>query len=112
MTMATRYLSLAFKSMEAHNGDDFEDEERKSYTGKGKGVEGDQFCLPITLTKVAHCVETLKADVQSCDQLLNDTIQMVYISSFTVNGRYTIICQSERPNFRLDPATIQNISHF
>jgi hypothetical protein len=80
MTMATQYLSRAFKSLEkAHSGDDFEDDEAEGSTGKGKGVEGDQFCLPITITNVARCVETLKADVQSCDQLLNDTIQMVYI---------------------------------
>jgi hypothetical protein len=109
MTMATHYFSLAFKS---HNGDDFEDDETEGYMGKGKGVEGDEFCLPITLNTVARCVQTLKADVQSCDQLLNDTIQMVYIPSFQVNYRYTIICQSEKPNFRLDPATIQNTLHF
>jgi hypothetical protein len=79
MTMATRYLSHAFKSLEkAHGGDDDEDEEMGDDTGKGKTVESEIFYLPIGLTKLTRCLETLKADIRSCDQLLNDTIQMVY----------------------------------
>lgn len=110
MTMATGYLSRAFKSLEkAHGGDDVDDDEMGEDTGKGKGLESEMFYLPISVTKLIRCLETLKADVRSCDQLLNDTIQMVCISVIRSNTRSTTTCPSERVNLQFDQVIIRNI---
>ena len=78
LIMAVKQLSLAIKSLEKQiNGQNVNEEYNDENTEIGEVFEGTKFDLPINLENLTRCLETIKADIKSADELLNHTIQMV-----------------------------------
>jgi hypothetical protein len=80
---------------------------------KGKEIATDPIELDISFEDLNHCLETVNVDVKRTNDLLNDTIQMVYrIQTTNLIERSIIACRFEKPNSLRIRVTTWNTYHF
>jgi hypothetical protein len=79
---------------------------------KGKEPAIDPIQEEISFGDLSRCLETVNVDVNRTNELLNDTIQMVYRNQTTnLIERYIIVYRFERPNSLPIRVTTWNTYH-